>query len=273
MTTRSGTILDDILADKSKEIARHKQARSHEALQQIAQNQAPAKSLLAALSQGRGPHVIAECKQRSPSKGQLVDSYDPVKQALAYQAGGAKAISVLTDQPYFGGSLDHLTAVKKATELCVVRKDFILEPYQIVQARAAGADSFLLLAGVLEHDQLQALIDEGRAWGMEPLVEVHSQAELTCALKTDARLIGVNNRNLKTFEVDLEHAKSFVQAIHSAERIPVCESGIGHPDDVKEMHKAGFSAFLIGEALMRAPDPTSWLKQLSASPSSDSRDS
>lgn len=268
------TILDEILARKKADLEHAKQRRAQSELEEQAAAMPPPRDFTAAL-RAPGPRIIAECKRRSPSKGLMVDPYDPVALARAYAAGGCAAVSVLTDEPYFGGRLDHLIEVKKAVSVPVMRKDFVIDEYQVFEARANGADSFLLLSGVLDRETLERLLEVGRSLGMEPLVESHTDEQLETALATDARVLGINNRNLTDFSVDLSHARSLAEKIRSRDpaRVLVCESGIHGPDDVAQMRVAGFQVFLVGEAVATAADPKAAVKDLISTPASFSSDS
>ena len=206
-------------------------------------------------------NVIAECKRRSPSKGVLAVYYDAVAIARNYQRGGAAAISVLTEPTFFDGSLDHLQAVRGAVALPLLRKDFVVDEYQLFEARAAGADAILLIVAALEQRDLVRL--QARAWqlGLAVLVEVHDEAELTRAIDSGARVIGVNNRNLRTLEVDVE-ASYCLAARLPAGVVGVSESGLKSRDDVVRLSAAGYRAFLVGERFMTDPDPAGALRQL-----------
>jgi indole-3-glycerol phosphate synthase len=210
---------------------------------------------------GPGTHVIAEVKKASPSRGLLVEDFDPVALAQAYQTGEASAVSVITEQDYFLGSLDVLELVRGHVSLPILRKDFITDAYQVIEARAAGADSFLLIAAILDAPRLKHLIEMGRAWKMEPLVEIHDQQQLYMALDAGARLIGINNRNLKTFSVDLEISLQLVKCI-PGDRIVISESGIKSREDIKRLTDVGIQGFLIGESLVTSVDPTAKLREL-----------
>jgi indole-3-glycerol phosphate synthase len=260
-------VLSRILADKAQEVAAAKAARPQREVEAAARTARPARDFFRALAlEGAGARVIAECKRKSPSRGVLCDPYDPVELARAYERGGAAAISVLTDGPYFGGALAHLTAVAQAVSLPVLRKDFVIDEYQVWEARAAGADTFLLIAGPLDAARLETLIQLGRSLGMEPLIESHDEAELTLALATSGRIHGINNRNLKTFGVDFESSRRL--AARFAGRTPrpvlVCESGIKTAHDIELMQPLGYNAFLIGEALVTHSDPQAGLAALLA---------
>jgi len=209
-------------------------------------------------------NVIAECKRRSPSKGVLAADYDPVRIATQYQQGGAAAISVLTEPTFFDGSLEHLAAVRARVRLPLLRKDFIVDEYQLFEARAAGADAVLLIVAALEQKNLVAL--QARAWelGLATLVEVHDEAELTRAIDSGARVIGVNNRNLRTLTVDVE-ASDRLAARMPRSVIGVSESGLKSREELDRLAAAGYKAFLIGERFMTDPDPAHAIAELMGS--------
>lgn len=204
-------------------------------------------------------NVIAECKRRSPSRGVLVRNYDPAAIAKQYVAGGAVAISVLTEPTFFDGSLDHLRVVRAAVDLPILRKDFIVSEYQIVEARVAGADAVLLIVGALTDEDLHALLAQTRRHGLAALVEVHDPGELRRALDAGADIVGVNNRNLRTLEVNARTAEDLAASIPS-EVVAVAESGLKDPADVQALHARGYRAFLVGESLMTSGDPGAALR-------------
>jgi indole-3-glycerol phosphate synthase len=206
-------------------------------------------------------NVIAECKRRSPSRGVLAHDYDPVSIASAYERGGARAISVLTEPTFFDGALGHLEAVRAHVEVPLIRKDFIVDEYQLFEARACGADAVLLIVGALTQSHLVAL--QRRAWdlGLATLVEVHDAEEMTRAIDSGARVIGVNNRNLRTLAVDTE-ASHQLAAMLPAGVVGVSESGLRTHDDLVRLREVGYRAFLIGERFMTAPDPAAALREL-----------
>jgi indole-3-glycerol phosphate synthase len=208
----------------------------------------------AALGMAGRVNVIAECKRRSPSRGVLAAEYDPVAIAKKYEAGGAAAISVLTEPTFFDGALAHLTAVRAAVDLPLLRKDFVVDDYQLLEARAAGADAILLIVAALEQPELVRL--QSRAWelGLAALVEVHDDEELARAVQSGARLIGVNNRNLRTLAVDVS-ASDRLAAKMPAAVVGVSESGLQSRADLERLAAAGYRAFLIGERFMTDPDP------------------
>jgi len=218
------------------------------------------RDFLAAVS-GRTPAVIAEIKKASPSKGVLASEFDPAAIAQLYEAGGAAALSVLTDEKHFQGSLSDLEAARGAVRLPGLRKDFTIDAYHVHQAAAYGADAILLIAAILTEREMREFRELAESYGMAALVEVHDAEELEPAVASGARLIGVNNRNLHTFEVSLE------TSIRLAEKIPagvvkVAESGIHSSADLRKLHTAGYQAFLVGEHLMKSGDPAGALRAL-----------
>jgi indole-3-glycerol phosphate synthase len=220
----------------------------------------PVKDFAGALTRGEW-NIIAELKKASPSRGVLRENYHPGSLGPAMAGAGAAALSILTEEDFFQGSLAHLKEVRKLVEIPLLRKDFIIDPWQVWEARAAGADSFLLIAAVLESEPLRELLSLGRELGMEPLVEVHTREELAKALDAGARIVGVNNRDLKTFQVRFETSLEIVESIPS-ECIAVSESGIRSHEDLVRLKEAGFDAFLIGEQLMSRPEPSLALQEL-----------
>jgi indole-3-glycerol phosphate synthase len=234
---------------------------------------APSRSgrFRAALARQDGVNIIAECKRRSPSKGVLRTEYDPVAIATAYEEAGAAAISVLTEPTFFDGSLEHLTAVRAAVDLPLLRKDFIVSEYQLLEAKAAGADAVLLIVAALRPAELKVLHDHARRHGLDVLVEVHNATELSIAIDVGARIIGVNNRNLRTLAVDVQASDELIVQIPS-EAIAVSESGLRTADDLRRLRALGYRAFLIGERFMAAADPGSVLKDLLASAAADTKD-
>ena len=262
------TILDKIVAAKREEIARAKTERPESTLRRRLADAPPARDFLAALSGdvkrdspifaetkiGTVPiRLIAEVKKASPSKGVIRADFDPVAIAQTYEQHGASCISVLTDEPYFQGSLEYLRRVRAAVDLPVLRKDFIIDPYQVMEARAAGADAVLLIAECLDDPALVQLYNAIVDLGMTPLVEVYEPANLSRVLKVGARLVGVNNRDLHTFEVDLDRTLRLRRQI-PADRVVVGESGIRTRQDVERLEAAGVQAMLVGESLLTRPD-------------------
>jgi indole-3-glycerol phosphate synthase len=247
------TILDQIVADKQREVAEAKASLPEAELRKALAAAPPVRDFFGALD-GRGMiRLIAEVKKASPSKGVIREDFRPVEIARTYQEHGAACISVLTDQPHFQGSLDYLRHIRAAVDLPVLRKDFVIDPYQVLEARAAGADAVLLIAECLDDHQLQSLHDEIVALGMTPLVELYEPANLPRVLKIGARLIGINNRDLRNFEVDLENTIRMRRKIPPDRRV-VGESGIRTREDVQQLQDAGVDAMLVGETLMARRD-------------------
>ena len=221
----------------------------------------PAKDLEAALTLGEPPALIAEVKRASPSAGMIAEDVNPSVLARGYQAGGAAAVSVLTEPRHFQGSLADLQAVRSSVSIPVLRKDFLIHPSQVIEARASGADAVLLIVAALTDAQLQALLEGARDVGLATLVETHSDEDLRRALDSDAKIIGVNARDLETLEVDVPGALARVGRVPD-DRISVLESGISTRANVDAALEAGASAILVGEALMRADDPARAVRKL-----------
>jgi indole-3-glycerol phosphate synthase len=215
----------------------------------------------AALSRADRVNVIAECKRRSPSRGVLKADYNPVAIARGYERAGAAAISVLTEPAFFDGHLDHLAAVRHVTGVPILRKDFIVDLYQILESRAAGADAILLIVATLPPPVLRSLHQAATEAGLDVLVEVHDLAELPIALDAGASIVGINNRNLRTLTVDTEVSRQAVELIPQ-DAIAVAESGLHTPDELRDLRRAGYDAFLIGERLMKMDDPGQALGEL-----------
>ncbi len=257
------TFLDEILRRKAGEVAAGKAARSERELRAAASGAPPPRSLFEALSPRGGPvRIVAEVKRRSPSAGALDAALDAPAQARRYAAAGAAAVSVLTDGPGFGGSLEDLRAVRATVAVPVLRKDFVLDRWQLWEARAAGADAALLIAAALPGEALRRLHHDCREIGLEALVEVHDQREAEAALAAGARLVGVNNRDLHTFRVDLSTSERVLPLLPGEVR-GVAESGVRGPVEVRRLRAAGAANFLVGEALVRSPDPGALLRELS----------
>ena len=210
---------------------------------------------------GKARHIIAEIKKASPSKGLIRADFDPVWIAKTYAAHGAAAISVLTEARFFQGSLQHLEEVRSAVNLPLLRKDFILDPYQLVEAKSYGADAVLLIAALLEPRLILELREMAAALSLDVLVEVHTRNELEAAVAAGAQLIGINNRDLSTFEVSLSTTEHLA-ALVPPNAVVVCESGIDSIDAIRRVEKLGVHVFLVGESLMRAPDPGAKLSEL-----------
>ena len=261
-------ILERINAVKHDEIAAARRQRSLGDLQEIAGGQDTPRGFAAALRAriARGDAgVIAEVKKASPSKGVLREHFEPAAIAASYAAHGAACLSVLTDVSFFQGHADYLKQARAACALPVLRKDFMVDPYQVVEARAMGADCILLIVASLGDAQMAELEAAAVELGMDVLVEVHDGAELERALRLRTPLVGINNRNLRTFEVTLDTTLG-LQAGVPGDRLLVTESGILGPADVARMRRAGVNAFLVGEAFMRAPDPGVALQALFGTP-------
>jgi indole-3-glycerol phosphate synthase len=260
-------ILARILATKADEIAAAKRERPLREVVAAARAQSAPRdfegALRARIAVGR-PGVIAEIKKASPSRGVLRAEFDPSAIAASYEAGGAACLSVLTDRVYFQGDPAYLAAARAASTLPVLRKDFIVDEYQVAEARAIGADAILLIVAALPDARLAALEACARELGMAVLVEVHDGAELDRALRLPTPLVGINNRNLRTFEVSLGTTLDLLPRV-PAGKIAVTESGILEPADVAALRARGVGAFLVGEAFMRAPDPGAALEALFAS--------
>ncbi|MCR9097955.1 MAG: indole-3-glycerol phosphate synthase TrpC [bacterium] len=257
------TILDDILTHKATEVEAAKRARPPEALARAAESceRKPA-GFREALRSTPGASVIAEVKRRSPSKGLIREDFDPVWIAKCYAEAGAACISVLTDEKFFGGSLEVLEAVRAVVERPLLRKDFMIDPYQVDEARVAGADAILLIVSALDDGTMETLDARARALGLDVLVEVHDEDELERARALGADLIGVNNRNLKTFETDLATTERLAARLDDRDVVLVAESGIGSAADVARLERAGAAGFLVGESLMRQPHPGQALEAL-----------
>lgn len=255
----SQDVLQRIVAKKREEILAFSHRTSPAELNSQALDTPPARDFLAALQERPGHAIIAEIKRSSPSAGKLAKGVDPTARGRAYEAGGAAAISVLTDKTFFDGSLDDLRLVREACSLPILRKDFIISLAQIYEARAAGADAVLLIAAALEQDQLAEFSECINDLGMTPLIEVHDQQELERVLGLKPQLIGINNRNLKSLEVDLSTCLRLRPLIPSHISV-VAESGVSGPDDINLLRKGGLDAFLVGSSLMRADDPVAELQ-------------
>ena len=259
-----GDILTKILATKEKEIAAARATRPVVRLRAEAEALPPPRDFEGALRSkiaAGQPAVIAEIKKASPSKGVLRPIFDPLAIARRYEAGGAACLSVLTDREYFQGAPEYLTAARAACTLPALRKDFVVDEYQVVEARALGADCILLIVAALDQARLGALEGHARDLGMAVLAEVHDAAELERALELATPLIGINNRNPRSFEVSLDTTLDLLARV-PAERLVISESGIATPGDVARLRARGVHAFLVGETFMRAADPGAALRAL-----------
>ena len=255
-------ILDRILDHKRAELAAARRREAPEKLARRAEEMvAPLRDFAGAIARGPAPRVIAEVKRRSPSRGEIRADFDPVACAVAYAEGGATAISVLTDESFFGGHLDFLAAVRRAVAVPLLRKDFVIDAYQVDEARVAGADAVLLIAAALAPEALAELRARADALGLCALVEVHDERELEVALAADARVIGINNRDLRTFETDLGVTERLAPRVPEGV-VVVAESGIFTPSDMARLAASGAHAFLVGESLMREADVANALRRL-----------
>lgn len=254
------TILEKIVASKQQEVERQKELVPLRYLQARIQEAGPVRPFRESL---RGSHVsvIAEIKKASPSKGRLVRQFDPVATARVYEEGGASAVSVLTDGPFFGGSLSFLPQVREVCSRPLLRKDFIIDPYQVVETRAWRADALLLIVAILSDAQLSELLSLAASLDLDALVEVHTEEELERALATGATLVGINNRNLHTFETSLETTLQLARRV-PPEIVLISESGIFSQDDVEQVAAGGVDGILVGESLMRHPRPQQLLAEL-----------
>ena len=258
------TILNTIVAQKKKEVAAAQARQPLEALKVAAARRQSYRSLKGALS-APGVHIIAEIKRASPSKGAIRPDLDAEIQARAYAAGGAAALSVLTDRKFFNGRNRDLRNARDAVNLPVLRKDFTVSAYQIYEAARMGADAILLIVRILSPEQLEHYLAICSELGLDALVETHSANEIDTAIAAGARIIGINNRDLKTFHTDLGVTIELAGRLPS-HCIPVAESGIKTPSDIARLEKAGITNFLIGESLVRAEDPALLLKEFLARP-------
>ena len=257
-------ILEKILRRKREEIAERSSTVSLDVLKTQVKQADPVRGFIASIEKcvsNKHAAVIAEIKKASPSKGVLREDFDPAAIAASYDEHGAACISVLTDKDFFQGGEDYLQQARAACSLPVIRKDFIIDPYQVYEARVINADCILLIVAALDDAELQELLDLAHQLQMDVLMEIHDEAELERALKTGARLIGINNRNLRTFDTSLSTTIDMLDKI-PGDRIVVTESGIHTPDDVKLMRDNNVHTFLVGEAFMKAEDPGSKLAEL-----------
>jgi indole-3-glycerol phosphate synthase len=254
-------ILDEIIENKKAEIESSKRASPLEILQEKLKDALPARNFFDAINSNGQLKIISEIKHASPSKGIFREDFDPVEIARSYSKGGASAISVLTDEKYFKGKLSYLKSIRENVDTPLLRKDFIVDPYQVYEARIYGADALLLIVAALDQDSLTGLLELTHSLRMNAIIEVHDAEELERALDAGARIIGINNRDLRTFNVDLNVSVNLSRKIPEG-KIVIAESGIGSIEDIDNLRAQGVHVFLIGETFMKAPDPGEKLKEL-----------
>jgi indole-3-glycerol phosphate synthase len=262
--SRTPDLLSAIVAATRRIVEQRAAERSIDALEAAAASAPAPRGFRAALAGHAGVAIIAECKRRSPSRGVLRAEYDPVAIARSYERHGAAAISVLTEPAFFDGSLDHLARVRQAVQVPLLRKDFIVDRYQLLEARVAGADAVLLIVAALDDERLGKLLAAARALRLDALVEVHDEPELHRAIAAGADTIGVNNRNLRTLTVDVETSHRLAGRM-PADVLAVAESGLRSGNDLRTLRDAGYRAFLVGERFMAADEPGAALDALLAS--------
>jgi indole-3-glycerol phosphate synthase len=252
--------LDELVGATREAVHRRKRERPLADLEREAGSQPEGRPFAEALARP-GTSLIAEHKRRSPSAGTIREGLSCADVVSAYERGGAAALSVLTEEAHFGGSLADLREARAASELPVLRKDFTIDPYQLYEAKAAGADAVLLVVGAMSQDELADLYREAHALDLDAIVEIHDEEELDAALEVDADVLGINNRNLEDFSVDIQRTFDLLHDV-PAGKVVVSESGIQTRDQIDELEQVGVDAVLIGEALMRAPDPEEAVRQL-----------
>ena len=260
----SNDILSKIVATKHGEVAESRKRISENELRQRAETGGlQQRGFLKCLSEPgpSGVNIIAEIKRASPSKGDICPDLNPAAYASLYEKGGAVALSVLTDNQYFKGGFNDFTAARNAVSLPVIRKDFIVCPYQLYESAVLGADAVLLIVRILEPEQLKDYLDLAGELGLDVLTEAHSEKELEIAAQAGAKLTGINNRNLKSFETDIQRSADMSALFHS-NQIPVAESGIHSREDILKLMDAGIFNFLIGESIVRSPDPQAFIQSL-----------
>ena len=260
------TILDEITDNKRIEVAAARNKFPLRDLKRKLGGCPPVRDFYRTLKPEGNLRIIAEIKRASPSKGVFREDFDPVSIARSYRDGGASALSVLTDEKYFKGSLDYLGNIRSEVDIPLLRKDFIVDEYQVYESRLYGADALLLIVSSLEKRLLGDLLDLTHSLGMNAIVEVHDEDELSAALDAGCRIVGINNRDLKTFEVDLSVSRELAKMVPS-EIVVVAESGIRDSRDIKRLRESGVHAFLIGETFMKAPSPGLMLNELIAASS------
>jgi len=256
------TVLDDIIEDKRQEVTALKARFNRTAVKKLVAQLPPTRDFLKALPRGR-MSLIAEIKKASPSAGVLAARFEPASLAEAYEESGAAALSVLTDEKYFQGKLEYLKAAKDPTTIPVLRKDFIIDETQVYESRVNGADAILLIAAVLAPEQLNSYLQLAHSLELGCLVEIKNESEAEAVLRTDAKIVGINNRDLKTFKVDFQTTLNLMKKFPELKkRIVVSESGIGSAEQVRELKAAGVSAILVGTSLMQSPDIGAKIKDL-----------
>lgn len=254
-------LLKEIYTNKLNEVAQKKAQFPIQGLREATSSLAPTRDMELALRAEGGLKLIAEIKRASPSSGILRKDLNPLEIALQYQQNGASAISVLTDERFFQGKLSHLEEIRRVIKLPLLRKDFVIDPYQLYEARVAGADAVLLIASLLDRSKLEGLLGLARELGLGCLVEAHTEEELKKVLDTPATLLGINNRNLETFQIDLETTLR-LRPLIPRDKIVVSESGINTRTNVLRLQEAGIDAILVGEALIRSKDPGAKIREL-----------
>src|ERR1700721_3813374 len=265
ISARPKNMSDRMVEARRESVSHRKRVLPEAALRMAVEKKIPPPRGFASALTGPGVRIIAELKKASPSRGLIRTEFAPASLAASLEKAGAAALSVLTEEDFFSGSLADLKEASRVTKIPILRKDFIIDPWQVWEARAAGADSFLLIAAILSDTTLQELLALGRTLKMEPLVEVHSREELERVLAAGARIIGVNNSDLRDFQVHLETSLSLIEMIPD-DCIAVSESGLRTHEDIERLRRAGFDAFLIGEHLMKEADPGSALRVLRGDP-------
>lgn len=253
-------ILQQIVAEKKQDVEELKESMPLASLKEKIAGREPPRDFLRAISHEK-LQLIAEVKKASPSKGLLRPGLDPAALAFTYAANGAAAVSVLTEERHFQGNLEYLDIIRRVVTVPLLRKDFIFDEYQVYESAASGADALLLIAAILEPEQLTELIKLGHSLGMDCLVEVHDENELEQALQSNSKIIGINNRNLGSFEVDIDTTRRLMPLVPMG-RVVVSESGIGSRDDILTMMECGVNAVLVGEALVTADDIPTKMKEL-----------
>jgi len=254
-------ILDDIIENKAAEVKESKNSLPLELIMEQIKHALPSRNFFNAIKPDGHLKIISEVKRASPSKGVFRDDFDPVQIAKSYSSGGASAISVLTDEKYFKGSLTYLKNIREQVDTPLLRKDFIIDPYQVYQSRLFGADAVLLIVAALDQSTLKELLELTHTLQMNAVVEVHNGEELDRALDAGSRIIGINNRDLRTFDVDLNVSITLSKKV-PGDSIVIAESGISSIEDIDRLRSEGVHVFLIGETFMKAPDPGQKLKDL-----------